>query len=73
MAAKAEQQSHKPVMMTPRAKMITLMAAAAALLIGAVSLVTVRTRAAYTPIQDTVYSSRTTATWRGCPFWIARI
>jgi hypothetical protein len=51
-------RSKRPVIMTPRARMITLLSMAAALIIGAISLVTVKTRASYTPIQDTVYSTR---------------
>jgi hypothetical protein len=44
--------------MTPRAKMIGLLAIAASLVIGAISLITVKSQSNYIPIQDTVYSSR---------------
>jgi hypothetical protein len=56
--AKSEKRSKSPVLMTPRAKMITLLAIAAVLIIGAGSLITVRSNRSYTPIQDTVYSAR---------------
>jgi len=56
--AKSEKRSRRPVIMTPRARMISLLALAATLVIGAVMFVTVKSRATYTPIQDTVYSAR---------------
>jgi hypothetical protein len=56
--ARSERRSKRPVIMTPRAKLISLLAAAAAVLIGAVFFVTVKSQTAYTPIKDTVYSSR---------------
>jgi hypothetical protein len=55
---KTEARSERPLVMTPRAKMITLLAVAAGLLIGAVSIAKVKSRTAYTPIQDTVYSAK---------------
>ncbi len=56
--AKTEKQSLRPVIMTPRAKMISLMALAATVLIGAVLFATVKGRTSYIPIQDKVYSTR---------------
>ena len=56
--AKAEKRSEKPVIMTPRAKMITLLAAAATLLMGTIFLVTVKRHTTFTPIRDTTFSAR---------------
>jgi hypothetical protein len=55
---KSDKQSRRPVLMTPRAKMVTMLAVAAAMLIGAVLFVTAKSRYSFTPIQDTVFSSR---------------
>jgi hypothetical protein len=54
----SEKKSKSPVIMTPRAKMITGLAIAAGLMIGAVSLIRVKSRTEFIPIQDTVYSSK---------------
>jgi len=56
--AKAEKQSKRPVLMTPRARLISLLAVAASLLIGAVMYVTVKSQTKFTPIEDTVISTR---------------
>ena len=56
--AKSEKRSKSPVIMTSRARMIMLLAAAAVLVIGAVFYANVATRSSYTPIQDTVYSAK---------------
>jgi hypothetical protein len=56
--AKAEKRSRRPVIMTPRAKLIALLAAALTTMLGAVFFITVKTHTSYTPIQDTVYSTR---------------
>jgi hypothetical protein len=56
--AKAEKRSGRPVIMTPRAKMITLVAVAATLLLGTIFLVTVHNRGTFTPIQDKCFSAR---------------
>jgi len=56
--AKAEKQSKRPVLMTPRARLITLVAVAATLVIGAVMFVTVKSQTKFTPIEDTVISTR---------------
>jgi hypothetical protein len=55
---KSEKRSHSAVMMTPRAKLITLLAVAAGFVIGAVFFVSFSSRTTFTPIQDTVYSSK---------------
>jgi hypothetical protein len=55
---KSEERSKKPLLMTPRAKMITLLAMAAGVVIGAVSLVTVKSHTEFTPIQDVTYSAK---------------
>jgi hypothetical protein len=55
---KAEKRSRRPVIMTPRARNITLLAAAAAVLTGAVFFASKKISTGYTPIEDTVYSSR---------------
>jgi hypothetical protein len=55
---KSEKRSTHPVIMTPRAKMITLLAMAATLLIGGIFLVSVKGRGTYIPIQDKTYSAR---------------
>jgi hypothetical protein len=54
----ADKVSNRAVIMTPRAKMISLLALAASLLIGSVVFVTVKSRSSYTPIQDTVFSAK---------------
>jgi hypothetical protein len=56
--AKAEKRSKSAVMMTPRAKMITLLAAAAVLTIGAVLFVTRQIQPSFVPIQDQAYSTK---------------
>lgn len=56
--AKSGKRSTRPVMMTSRGKMITLLAMAATVLIGAVIFATVKSRTSYLPIQDKVYSTR---------------
>jgi hypothetical protein len=56
--ARAEKRSQRPVLITPRARMIALLAAAAVLVIGGVIFVSVKSRGTYTPIEDTVYSTR---------------
>src|SRR5579871_6471416 len=56
--AKAEKRSANVVLMTPRAKLIALLAAALVTMFGAVLFVTVKSRTTFTPIQDTVYSNR---------------
>lgn len=55
---RAEKKSRHAVIMTPRAKVVTLLAAAAALLIAAVLYESKRNSTGYVPIQDTVYSSQ---------------
>lgn len=56
--ARSEKRSQRPVMMTPRARTITFLAAAAVLIIGAVLFVTRRNSTGYTPIQDITYSAK---------------
>jgi hypothetical protein len=56
--AKAEKKADRPVIMTPRARMITGLAIAAVLVIGVLTFVTAKNRVEFTPIQDTVYSSK---------------
>jgi len=56
--AKSEKQSTRPVIMTQRATMITVLAVAATLVIGAVIFATVKAHSSYTPIEDRVYSTR---------------
>jgi hypothetical protein len=56
--ANSEKKSTTAVIMTPRAKMITILAVAAALIIVAVSVITVKNRTEFTPIQDSVYSTK---------------
>ena len=56
--AKAEKQSLRSVILTPRARMITLLALAATVVLGAVILRTVKGRTPYVPIEDHVYSTR---------------
>ncbi len=56
--AKSEKQSMRPVVLTPRARMITMIALAAAVVIGAVLFATVKSRTSYVPIQDKVFSTR---------------
>lgn len=57
---RSEQASRRAVMLTPRARQIVMLAAAAVLAIGAIVFATVSSRGPsdYTPIQDHVYSSR---------------
>jgi hypothetical protein len=53
-----EKRSRRPVLMTPRAKMIVALAAAAVLVIAAGISFTVTGHTTYTPIEDKVYSNR---------------
>jgi hypothetical protein len=55
---KSEAQSKKPLIMTPRAKMISLLGIAAGVVIAAVSLVTVKSQTKFTPIQDVTYNTK---------------
>ncbi len=56
--ASSEKSSQRPLMMTPRARQISLLAAAAVLVLGAVLFITVQKHSGYTPIEDHVYSSK---------------
>jgi hypothetical protein len=53
-----EKRSRRPVLMTPRARMIAFLAVAAVLVIAAGVSFTVTSHTTYTPIEDKVYSTR---------------
>jgi hypothetical protein len=55
---KADRNSTRVLFMTPRAKLISLLAVAAVLVIAAAASMTVKKRNTYTPIEDTVYSAK---------------
>jgi hypothetical protein len=56
--AKAQKRSLRLLIVTPRARIITLLAAAATLVLSSVLFVTVKGRTSYIPIQDKVYSRK---------------
>jgi hypothetical protein len=55
---KAVKRSARPVIITPRAKWIMLLAAAFTTALAAIFFVSIKSQSTYTPIQDTVYSTR---------------
>jgi len=56
--ASTDKSSLRPVIMTPRARLITGLAIAAGLVIAAVSVFAVKNRVEYRPIEDKVYSAK---------------